>query len=182
MKRLIALLALVFLIGCGRNSSTPANYTTVTQQQVENFLFVTNNVFVLNGFETIDDREYAIPSLEWVKKVYSPALTDWLFKNGITTQMETRGGYHDEENDCDDFADYGVTVGKLLHHHNSSKPPAAAFPMGVIHFLQDDGSGHAINFLIVTDDGKLKLIFYEPQLQDLTPFNPEEKAVLFMKL
>lgn len=182
MKRLIALVALLFLIGCGGNSPTPANYTKMTGQQVENFLFITNNVSVLNGFETIDDRAYAVPTLKWVKDVYSPELTSWLFKNGITSQFNPQGGYHAEENDCDDFADYGVIVGKLLHHHNTDKPAESAFPMGVVHFLLDNGSGHAINFLIVTDDGKFKLMFYEPQRQDFTEFNPAETEVLFLKL
>lgn len=182
MKQLIALLSLVFLLGCGPSVPPSPDYTQVTHTQVRNFLFVTNNVFVVADFYKFEDRSYAVPTLKWINEVYTPAFTKWLIDNGVTSEVKPNGGYSLEDNDCEDFSDYAITVGRLLHRKNSNRPINTAIPIGIISYQTSNTDWHAINVMIVMDNGKMTLMFYEPQIQNFIKFDASEMGLDFLKI
>jgi hypothetical protein len=132
MKRFISLLALlVFLIGCGQAPSVSPAYIPMKTQQVSDFLFRTNNLSTIN--DVIVDETYAVPTLKWVKEVYTPSLTQWLFDNGLLNDVMKQKGYIPEVNDCDDYADFAVTVARLRHRKNPDRPSWTSIPIGVVY-------------------------------------------------
>jgi hypothetical protein len=176
MKKLIILLsAITLLVGCSPSYTPSTSYVLMSVDDVRKFITVTNNVTPIGDMAITTDTYYAVPTLDWINKHYTPQLSSFLFKNQLRTPAEV-------ENDCDDYALYAAAVGHLMHRHASNKPKGTSLTIGEFAYLKEL-SGHVINFFIATDNsGKLVLVFYEPQLQKVVELDPKSEAVFFWKM
>lgn len=179
MKKLLVLVS-VILAGLAITSCKPSypaspTYKVVSRADLEAFIVVTNHLNVRKML-VLSDEAYAVPTIEWITKSYTPQLERFLFDNELRRPSDT-------ENDCDKFAHYGVTVGHLMHHRATVKPKGTALAIGELSYIAWDLGGHAVNLFVATDNyGELKLVFYEPQARQIIELDPKSTYVLNLLL
>jgi hypothetical protein len=162
MKKLwITLLLGIFLLaGCQTPQFT---FQPLSQHQVWSFL-VDMNGLTPHG-SRIASFEYAAPSTNWVNRVFTPALKDYLFKNDLNQ-------YVIRENDCVRFSVHAQSVAYTVYRHDHDRLPRRALPVGIFDYRPAFfGDGHEIIFFITSDGGRFNLTFYEPQRQKIVDLN-----------
>jgi hypothetical protein len=171
----LTIILVIFLAACGKRYEGSQSYTVLTREQISMFIQVTNKVEVMENNLFLRDDLYAVPTLDWVNRVYSPQLTKFLFDNDLLK-------YTKESNDCDDFSQYALTVAHMMHRYSLNRPKGTTISVGDVIQMQVMAD-HAINVWIVTDDaGRLMLAFYEPQQQRIIPFNPQDEIISYFKM
>jgi hypothetical protein len=177
---LLSLLPISFIIiyltmtGCTPKCQPSSTYVLMTGTEVGNFITYSNNIRSV-GCALVPDISYAIPTEEWIEDQYTPYLKSFILKNKLVWSK-------DSENDCDKYSQYGVTVGHIMHYKAKGKPKETALSIGEFMYMPT-ATGHALNFFIATDKNKkLKLVFYEPQLQRIIELNPTNQAVLYWRM
>lgn len=117
------------------------------------------------------DDKYALPSESWLINDYSTALYDFLlsFKSSK---------YVDSENDCDNYSTLAFSFAQVLHHNTPQKIKKTALAVGEFWYASlARGGVHAINVVMVWDNQiGYKLIFYEPQTQQVVELTKAEIA------
>ena len=93
----------------------------------------------VNKFSVVD-RRYALPTRNFLESAFSAAL--WSVQSFFDVLR-----WSEEANDCDDFARLAAAFGQILHYLTPNRPPATALAIGELWFVQDSGSGHAINIV-----------------------------------
>ena len=120
------------------------------------------------GFESqnwsIADRRYAMATRGFIMGLFSKAL--WSFQAFFKVLNWT-----EDANDCDDFARLSAAFAQILHFLTPGRPPATALAVAEFWFVQDDGSGHAINLAICGNE----VLAYEPQSRNEIELSADEK-------
>jgi hypothetical protein len=160
-------------VGCKPSYPSSPSYKIVTAEEITNFIVDTNGIHALLG-TLVPDTEYAIPTVEWIEKYYTPQLKQFLFDYQLNSPSSI-------ENDCDKYAQYGLTIGHVMHHH-ANKPKNTALTIGEFMYI-DSIVAHVINFFIAIDkDNQIKLVFYEPQTQQIILLDVKDVAVLYWRM
>jgi len=166
--------SLLLVVSCKPKYPASPKYKVVSAEQIRNFIVSSNKVHTLYG-EYAVDNEYAVPTVDWIKSNYTEHLKQFLFDYQLSRPSEG-------DNDCDKFAQYGITVGHIMHHHTANKPKGSSLAVG--EFIYMEGlEVHDINFFVAIDkDDQLKLVFYEPQLQSIIEIDPTDTAVFSWRM
>ncbi len=175
MRKIICLLSILLILisfGCNKSpSSVPT--TKIVPGQVYKGSDLNEFMFT-NGFGSgfIADSQYCIPDKSWLDFDFGRILLkDYMDNNFI---------YIPDKFDCDKFADESLSVMRKLHTRNGQAKGAIAF--GVYWFREFNGKNHAVNFAFVTDQGSLKIEFYEPQTFSMIPPTDQLHDSIFWKL
>ena len=99
----------------------------------------------------VPDREFALPTVEWLRSDFAWALQKFYGQFGIST-------WTPEQNDCDDFARGAAWFAAFLHHRMRRSEAGLLF--GEYWYQKLNGGGHAINCTIVAGG---RVVFFEPQ-------------------
>lgn len=174
MKIIKWLLIFVFIIlylltaGCGKKAVKPTIKHTVESVEIAAML-ESLGVNTPNSF--FADDVYALPSEHWLASEYSEALYRFLTSFKSATYVAT-------ENDCDNFSTMAFAFAQILHHNTPQKTHKTALAFGEIWYPSlARGGVHAINVVMVWDDKTgYKLLFYEPQTQQLVELTKAEIA------
>lgn len=154
------------LVGCNKNNNNiPVVTHSISSVELKTIM-VKNKIYTPNAF--IADVLYALPSENWIKHEYSSALYTFLtsFKSSQWTS---------EENDCDNFASMAFSFSQILHHNTSNKLEKSSLAFGEFWYIQKNGGIHAINVIIYwADENQYKLLFYEPQKQQVITLDEDE--------
>lgn len=129
----------------------------MNQGEVFNFLYYTNNMRMAYGPQ-VTSTPYFVPTIEWIKKEYSPFLRNFLVKNGVSSSKNP-------ENNCVKFSSYGLTAGYILHYKEG--PKGGSLAIGIVDYVKNFYVAHSINFFLASDNNKIVVIYYEPQLQQI---------------
>ena len=171
MKNIILFLtmAVIVLTGCKPKYPESPKYTIISGDDIRKFIVETNHVNA-GDCTMMVDNSYAVPTIEWIKKDYTPIFKQFLFDNQLNS-------YEGGKNECDKFSYYGVTVGHMMHFHSNS-PANTGLSIGEFTYMVTL-TPHDIMFFVATDEsGKLKLVFYEPQAQQIFELDPADVGVL----
>lgn len=112
------------------------------------------------------DRSYMLLTRDDFLNKFAPALWNNLRALKVAA-------YKPEANDCDDFSLYALALAKLTHRFSTDEQKAVA--VGMVGFTQDSGAGHAIIFAVIREQGKLVLVFLEPQQSKEKVLSENEK-------
>lgn len=120
----------------------------------------------------VPDRRYAMPTRNFIEGAFSSAL--WSFQGFFAVLR-----WHEEANDCDDFARIAAGFAQILHFLTPDRPPATALAVGELWYVKDDGSGHAIN-IAVCGPAVSDVVTYEPQTRQLVSLTEAERGRITM--
>ena len=170
MKNIILFLAVIVLItGCKPKYPESPKYIVISGDDLRNFIVETNHINA-GDCTLMVDNSYAVPTVDWIKESYTPILKQFLFDNQLDL-------YQSGKNECDKFSYYGVTVGHMMHFHSKS-PSNTGLSIGELTYTVSL-TPHDIMFFVATDKSdKLKLVFYEPQTQQILDLDPADIGVL----
>ena len=151
------------LVGC---SSLPSNYkfNNLDDTQVMNFIKQTNNIKTYRNSDVLD-YSYKIPTKQWINEKFTPFYSDFLFKYSLNT-------YYEDKNNCNKYTQYALTCGHILFK-NEKDSTSGALAIGQFRYFKGLDR-HSIIFFIVNDNGENKLLFYEPQIQQLITLTEEQ--------
>lgn len=156
--RIPLIILLLALCSCSKqqNGSAPVVKTGVVLTDLDLVGVMRQyHVIPFNGFATSDSR-YALPPEDWVTGEFLDRLRSFQFSLKQTH-------YAAESNDCDDFAKMAAAFARLVHG-NEKHERGTSIAVGEFYYKIDGGGNHAINFAVVqAKDGRVKLIFLEPQ-------------------
>lgn len=113
------------------------------------------------------DKIYSIPTKTWIEKDFSESFSKFTFDLGIKDKFLA------ESLDCDDIAQGAAFWGKYLHWKEIKEKRGLAF--GEFHYNSSSVGPHAINIVIVSDAGKISVVFYEPQRRILVELTDKER-------
>lgn len=167
---LFTLISSMLLVGaCSKKSS--GTYTKVDAAKIENL--VTNKVPHVIGSYSLRDEYYAVPDINWVKDQFSKQYYAFLFDNNLRTYVEGA-------NDCDNFALYARSKGHTMYNNDGNRIEDAALAIGEIrgYFSGTGGvGGHVLNFFVVSDNGTLKVVFYEPFVMQIVEVDVAQSGI-----
>lgn len=159
------IVCVLLLFGCSKSGTNTITNHKLSSTEIQSIL---NEIGVSSYISFFADGNYALPSENWIKEDYSLALYSYLssFKSSQWVS---------EENDCDNFASMAFSFAQILHHNTPKKLDKTSLAFGEFWYVKDDNSGHAINVVIVySNEGKYKVLFYEPQTQKTIILSKEE--------
>ena len=160
------------LTSCSPSYPSSSSYVTMDKIDMTAFIIETNHINALQCY-SMNDQQYAIPTIKWIEKDFSSELKKFLFKYQVTSATDT-------SNDCDDFTQYAITVGHIMFRHASKRPAESALAIGAFQYYPDGGGGHSLNFFIATDDyGVIKVVLYEPQTQQIIQLYPKDTVIFW---
>jgi len=113
------------------------------------------------------DKSYSIPTKTWIEKDFSESFSKFTFGLGIKDKYLT------DSLDCDDIAQGAAFCAKYLHWKETKVKRGLAF--GEFHYNSSSVGPHAINIAIVSDAGKINVVFYEPQRRVLIELSDKER-------
>jgi hypothetical protein len=153
---------------CSKNAPSPTIKHTVEAVEIAAML-ESLGVTTPNSF--FADDVYALPSEHWLANEYSESLYRFLTSFKSATYVAT-------ENDCDNFSTLAFAFAQILHHNTPQKNKKTALAVGEIWYASlARGGVHAINVAMVWDDQTgYKIIFYEPQTQQIVQLTQAEIA------
>ncbi len=150
----LLLLILSLITGCATHHS---KFVEATNRELYHFVVSSNGID--SARSKLNSPVYALPSIDWINKEFTPALKDFYWKNGLTH-------YTKWENDCVKFSAHAISVAYNVYYHDSDKLNEHALAVGLFDYYPVFSSiGHEIIFFVAHDHGKKVLIFYEPQAQ-----------------
>lgn len=179
----VLILSLSF-IGCDFNRKPTSSGGTTTLPSAPSRTYSqqeVRDIFLANGIHTGNnvaaDATYILTTKEWIRKDFSDGLGTFQFQMGINR-------WNAESNDCDKFSLATCFYAKWLSHSSPNRNVNASLAVGEIFYIQEKaGSGHAINFFIVNENGVMEILFYEPQTRSFVTLTPLEKfSVFFWKI
>ena len=103
------------------------------------------------------DESYLIPKKSWFFGPFADSLRDNLFALGVSS-------WKPEVNDCDSFAVAGRHWANVLHARSTNIE--AGISIGEFYYyknVDEMTDKHAINIAVVDNEGKLEVVFMEPQ-------------------
>jgi hypothetical protein len=122
------------------------------------------------------DSKYIFPKKEWIETDFSEGLKSFQDEIGISS-------WASESNDCDKFAITTSFYAKWLNHLSPNRNLNASIACGEVYYNKSGSGPHAINFFLVFENEKLKVLFYEPQVRSIISLNSDEiKSIFFLKL
>ena len=163
--RLLFTLLLAILVGCSK--PPPISNDTITAEQIYALMFE-KALYSEKG--QIVDREYALPTEKWITDVLYPELWKRNQKYGLST-------HRSESNDCDDASGRARLLAAELNNKTSNSG-VRAVAFGEYHYQTRTGGEHALNFAIIKENGKFKIIFFEPQTGSIAYLTEEEKLTV----
>lgn len=122
---------------------------------------------VMAGYRSpvVADGAYAPPRSDWLTGDFYAWFRSALFSLGATS-------YKPEAWDCDDYADLFSALARICHRR-TAPDSGTALPVGVVHFRQKSGGGHAVVVALTSDRG---LIHIEPQTGEIITVTEAEAA------
>ena len=158
------------MLGCAHPNHSIQSYSTIGCEEVR--LLLKN--MQAGSHIVLVDEEYILPTEYWVKENFTTGLNKFFFDYGITKWVMN-------QNDCDKYSLYGVTVANILNLHNPSN-----FRMGIavgeVQYIHGF-FGHSQNFVIVADQTKKpKVIFYDAQSLKINTFDTNDVWILRWKM
>lgn len=178
MKYILNLVILsIFLVGCNsktnKNIIPPPPTTSIVVGQIITCI-VEHNIDTTSFI--VPDAKYVLPTRDWIESEFSNGLSSFQSEMGISTWSE-------ESNDCDKFSIATSFYAKWLNHSSPNRNVNASIACGEVFYKKSSVGNHAINFFIIMEKSKLKVIFYEPQTRSIVTLNPEEiRSIFFLKL
>jgi hypothetical protein len=170
----VCLISIGLLFTACSKSNSNYDWTTMTKDEVSNFLVYSNHVNMTHG-PIVNAAVYCIPTVKWVNKVYGPELQSFLFKNNVDK-------YIDNDNTCINFSAYGEVAGYMLHLKGEG-PRHSSLAIGIVDYIQTFYSWHSINFFVARDDNnKLIIYYFEPQNQTEVSHNQVDTDWVSMRL
>jgi hypothetical protein len=172
LKKLISTFFVVFITllyfnGCSKQ--TPINTVTentLTSDEVRDVMSKELGYDILEGKTA--DSIYSLPSENWIRNTFSSSYYNFLYSI-------KSNGYMSEENDCDKFAVLAYSYAHILHHNTTNKISKTGLTFGEFWYVSDRVGGHAINVIIVRNNNTNKVLFYEPQTQQIVNLSTTEK-------
>lgn len=162
----------VFFISCSR----PADKLQSENVEIGEHVFTREQVVMMlatNGMPfanlSLTDEFYIAPTVNWVKNTYSDKLTKFLFDYNLNHWTK-------ESSDCDDISRAAAVYSSILFHNSKNRPKGKGLLFGEFHYIKSGDGGHAINIMIVKDDAKYRLMFYEPQRKFEVYLGEDEKS------
>lgn len=157
------------IVGC---SPKAVSYPFIERDntQIRNFITYSNSVRAFQYTDT-GSETYALPTREWVDNKFTPYFKDFLFKYSLNS-------FVDIKNDCGKFTTYALTCGYILMKDEKDIGSIAMGEwVGIV-----GADKHSLVFFIVNDNGKPKLLFYEPQVQQFIELTENEKVCMSWRL
>ena len=178
MKNYLAIIVLLFLIGCGGSPVAPSlNPSSIQYPQVT---YSATSVSVDGLIDIITEKtgcpatyealNYNLPTKDWFFNDYATALKDMMIKQNTFI-------YRKEIWDCSAFALESMMKAKKDNLFTTNAPKCD-MAVGVISYVQTDvsASSHAIVFALVKENGKTNMYFLEPQTCKEVYLFPEQIA------
>jgi len=102
------------------------------------------------------DRDYSLPTLHWLLKVFFPWFQAEMFRI-VANKWDKRF-------DCDNFAQF-FSAWAAVSHWSADKQPGhpEGLAVGECWYKLDSGGGHAINVIVTEEDGEQVVVPIEPQ-------------------
>lgn len=175
---LIALFLTVSFTGCEKSSGQiptklPSSPTRTYSAEDLFTAILQNGVFT--SIYIMPDKNYVLTTKDWIQSEFSAGLSAFQFQMGMNN-------WTSESNDCDKFASATTFYAKWLNHSSPNRSFAASLACGEVYYKRGNG-GHAINFFIIKDQEKLKILFYEPQTRLFVSLTDVEvSSIFFWKL
>lgn len=168
MKKLACLLIAVALLVCSCSKEVKSDYDfkVVTKNELIDFITKTNKAVPQAGLRVMSSVTYAVPDVRWIERTYTPFFYAYLFDNDLRTPT-------DLDNDCVKFTAHGLSSAYNLYHRTSNRPEKTALAVGSFENWQGFGV-HSFLFFIAMDNGKMVIVFYEPQTQRIIPVDPQD--------
>ena len=162
------MMLMMLFIGCGKQKET---ITSVVKQAIPitkiYSIMSDNGVYNMNSFCT--DSLYSLPTENWIKTEFSTTLSLFL-KSFKSSEWVT------EENDCDNFSSMSYSFAQILHHNTKNKINNTGLCFGEFWYTKDINKvKHAINVIIVYENDRYKVLFFEPQTQSIVELSKTEK-------
>jgi len=110
----------------------------------------------------ITDKDYALPSRNWLEGSFYKFFSNWLFSQALHKW--------NEQFDCDNFASLYYNFAQIYHYKTQEKLEQG-LAVGEMFYRQDSGGGHAIN-IAVDNSG---VFFIEPQNGKIKKLSHDEK-------
>ena len=129
---------------------------------IMNFISETNQIST-KLFSGLQDDSYAVPDIKWITEEFTPRFKKFLFDNNLRESEEN-------SNDCEDFSDNAISVGRTLYFNDSQKIKEHALSIGFFDYLSNIES-HRIVMIVAHENKNLKLVFYEPLTQEIIPLD-----------
>lgn len=163
---LLVIITIIAFIGCDNAPSNKYTFTSENKMNVLNFITYSNNI-VPSQFMKLNDMNYAIPQLDWIKKEFTPFYASFLFKNNLRI-------YRDPLNNCNKFTVHARSNAHILYDKTPRKIDTASLAVGEYSYWEGF-TLHVINIFIARNEfGEMIMVYYEPQIQDIIPFNPKD--------
>ena len=177
MKKLIYVFVVASLIGifvgCDSKKKT-YDFKPIEKSEAIDFITYSNSIKPLACIR-MNDKEYAIPTVQWIKDVFTPAYKDFLFKNNLRTAR-------DSMNDCDKFTLHARSVGNVLYSKETKRINGAALAIGEYQYLYGLDAHDIIYFFAYDETGTLVMVFYEPMIQSIIIFEPRDATCMYLTL
>jgi hypothetical protein len=167
MKTLyLFLLSLLVMCGCSPSNPPVGNIVSGTIDKGDVYVFMETNRMQGSWGEFIVDTNYALPTKHWIIETFSTALAQHLMDNNLS--------YENQVFDCDDFVDEAIVLGRRLYKKSNEFQRGSSLAIGKFYFRPTFDKGHAVNCFLVNENGRAKILFYEPQQQKMISLSQEE--------
>jgi len=120
------------------------------------------------------DKDYAVADKKW----YTKNVNNAYYKVTLMHKLWIWYPFHD----CDDKSLIWKVVANALFAHDKAARKVAQSPAcGIIHYTAGGnmGGGHAIDFALIDDKGKFRIVFIEPQNQTIKDLGKGEVSSIF---
>lgn len=163
----IGILIILFSTGCDGKKKSVYEFRSLPKNEALDVLMYTNAIRPLKCFR-MNDGVYAVPTVKWIKEVFTPEFKNYLFKNNLKT-------VRDNINDCDKYCLHARSVAAVLYSKETKRIPDAALAMGEFVYWYGLNT-HDIVFFLAYDAtyGDLVMVFYEPMIQNIIIFEPRD--------
>jgi hypothetical protein len=149
----LILIFLIFLASCSRESDAVKNTVKLHKSQLENLLVVGNSIRAAD--KKFADTSYYIVNENWAKNIFPDEYSKFLFdfKKKYTKSSIV---------DCDNYTALAESFASFSYPIDISNNDEG-ITVGIFHYTTDRNTGHAVNLIVVQEDNKPKLLFFEPQ-------------------
>lgn len=165
-RKFYLIIVFCFLLSCSPEYNKSNNLETITHPQIYDLLLA-HDIYGADGHFFVDET-FIVPTKEWFETVFKPRF--WAFKNQMALD------YGKKNNDCDDYTRMAAWFGAFIM---GDRPIDLGVTIGEFAYKKEkittsSGGGHAINIIIASDEGKYKILFYDPQVDNWVNLSRKE--------
>ncbi len=140
----------------------PPTSAVINTKQLRNHL---EESFVFGKSDHISDNEYKIVTRKWITEEFKPHWFSYKTRNNLI--------YRFESSDCDNFSLHCLLAAQELS--SDGKPIC----VGYLAYRKSITGPHAINIFLIEENDKIKVIFFEPQTDEIIGLSKAELASCF---